>query len=488
MDTPVYGDDRPILAAATPLGESALALIRTSGKGAVDLAASVFSRPRALREAPGNSVVYGWILDPRKGEDAKIDEVLVSVYRGARSFTGEEGADISCHGGIGTVKAVLSSLRNAGFRDALPGEFSFRAFMNGKLDLTRAESVMELVFAKTDRSRAHAVNRLSGALEEEIRGIKTLLVRVLAGTEIYLDYSEDEFTGPDPALGDEAAGRLPDRALAEEALTRLRALADSYGMEKLYRDGALVVIAGRPNAGKSSLFNRLLKEDRAIVTDIPGTTRDWLEAWVSLGGIPIRLTDTAGLHSATDPVEKIGVARSRELLAGADLVLHLIDGARGFTEEDRAFYREQAVSPAGSGVPGLPVIALWNKIDAAPLPAFLPDLLAAEGAAQTIGISAKTGEGIPPLIQAVTAALEARFGGAAGETPSAGLGSARQKELIDRAIENLTGALALADRAQPLDLIAPLLREGVNALGEITGEVSTADILEAMFSRFCVGK
>jgi tRNA modification GTPase len=357
--------------------------------------------------------------------------------------------------------------------------------MNGKLDLTRAESVMELVFAKTDRSREHAVNRLSGALEEEIRGIKTLLVRVLAGTEIYLDYSEDEFAGTDP--DDEAAGRLPGRTLAEEALARLRVLADSYGMEKLYRDGALVVIAGRPNAGKSSLFNRLLREDRAIVTDIPGTTRDWIEAWVSLAGIPIRLIDTAGLHAAEDPVEKIGVARSRELLGEADLVLHLIDGTLGFTGEDRDFYRDTGfVATGGDRRP--PVLALWNKADAAALPGFLPDQLAAEGVKQTLGISAKTGEGIPALIAAATAALEAPFGRAAGENPSPGLGSARQKELIDRAIENLAGALDLADRAEPLDLIAPLLREGVNALGEITGEVSTADILEAMFSRFCVGK
>ena len=490
MDNPGYGDESPILAAATPLGESALAVVRISGKGAVDLAASVFSRPRILREAPGNSVVYGWVIDPRRAGGAKIDEVLVSVYRGPRSFTGEEGADITCHGGIGTIRAVLSTLRNAGFRDALPGEFTFRAFMNGKLDLTRAESVMELVSAKTDRSREHAVTRLSGALEGEIRGIKTLLVRVLAGTEIYLDYSEDEFTGTDPEGRDEAAGRMPERALAEEALARLRILAASYGMEKLYRDGALVVIAGRPNAGKSSLFNRLLKEDRAIVTDIPGTTRDWIEAWVSLAGIPIRLTDTAGLHAAEDPVEKIGVARSRELLGEADLILHLIDGTQGFTGEDRAFYRDSALSPSGSGEgkPAVPVLALWNKADAAPLPGFLPELLAAEGAAQTLGISAKTGEGIPALIAAVAAALEARFGGAPGEAPAPGLGSARQKALIDRAIENLAGALALADRAGPLDLIAPLIREGVNALGEITGEVSTADILEAMFSRFCVGK
>jgi tRNA modification GTPase len=438
-------------------------------------------------------VVYGWIVEPRKKGGAKIDEVLISVYRAPHSFTGEDGADISCHGGLAAVRAVLSALREAGFREALPGEFSFRAFMNGKLDLTRADSVMELVFAKTDRSRERAVNRLSGALEADIREIKTLLVGVLAGAEIYLDYSEDEFAAPapgDPARDDEAAGRLPDRPLAEEALARLRVLAASYGMETLYREGALVVIAGRPNAGKSSLFNRLLREDRSIVTDIPGTTRDWIEAWVSLGGIPLRLADTAGLHEATDPVEKLGVERSRELLGEADLILHLIDGELGLTGEDRAFYRERGLPPSGSGGERgpVPVLALWNKADAAPLPALLPDRLAGEGALLTLGISAKTGEGIPALIAAVTAALEARFGASGGEAPSAGLGSARQKELIDRAIENLTGALALSDRGEPLDLIAPLLRDGVNALGEITGEVSTADILEAMFSRFCVGK
>jgi tRNA modification GTPase len=364
--------------------------------------------------------------------------------------------------------------------------------MNGKLDLTRAESVMELVFAKTDRSREHAVRRLSGALEAEIRGIKALLVRVLAGTEIYLDYSEDEFMGTaDPSGLDEAAGRLPDRALAEEALARLQVLAASYNMEKLYRDGALVVIAGRPNAGKSSLFNRLLQEDRAIVTEIPGTTRDWLEAWVSLGGFPLRLTDTAGLHAAEDPVEKIGVERSRELLAAADLILYLIDGEQGFTAEDRAFYQDPALFSPGSGGNKPVVLTLWNKADAVPLPSFLPEPLAPEGPTRTLGISAKTGEGLPCLTAALTAALEARFGGAS-ETSSPGrapgLGSERQKELIDRAIENLSGALALADRAEPLDLVAPLLREGVNALGEITGEVSTAEILDTLFSHFCVGK
>jgi tRNA modification GTPase len=369
----------------------------------------------------------------------------------------------------------METLREAGFRDSLPGEFTFRAFMNGKLDLTRAESVMELVSAKTGAGRSRAVNRLSGALEREIRKLRDLLVQVLAGTELRLDYSEDE--------GDAGGEGLPDRLLAEEALERFRELAASYRMERLYQEGALGVIAGRPNAGKSSLFNRLVKEDRSIVTDIPGTTRDWIEAWISLGGIPLRLADTAGLRDSPDEVERIGVARSRELLAAADLVLYVIDGCAGFTGEDRRFLE----TLSGPGAP--PLLLLWNKADAAPPPAegtVLPEPGAAPS--PVLAISAKTGDGVGALCAAMTALLESRNGGAPEGNRTPGIASARQKQLVDSAAAAVKEALDLADRGEPLDLIAPLFREGVNALGEITGEVSTADILEAIFSRFCVGK
>jgi tRNA modification GTPase len=470
-----YGDGGPIAAPATPLAACALTIIRTSGKDAIPLLASVFSRPQTLLEAKGHTVVHGWLLDKaRAAGSEKIDEVLVSVYRGPRSYTGEDGADISCHGGIATVRAVIQVLHRAGFRDSLPGEFTFRAFMNGKLDLTRAESVMELVSAKTDQGRQRAVNRLSGSLEQEIRSIQDRLVQVLAGTEIFLDYSEDEFM----SAHDEAAGRLPDRALAEEALSRLRVLAASYRMERLYHEGALVVIAGRPNAGKSSLFNLLLKEERSIVTDTPGTTRDWIEGWISIEGIPIRLVDTAGLRDVdpgTNPIETLGIERSRELLEAADLVLHVIDGAQSYrTDRFPDVHREERPR----------IITLWNKVD----------LMAEAGGfpqQDGLGISAKTGQGIPALASAIAAYLTCTPGGmeiAGREKKIPGIGTERQKGLIDRSIQNVEEALALADQGQPLDIIAPLLREGVNALGEITGEVSTEDILEAMFSRFCVGK
>lgn len=499
MDRPSYGDDQPIVAIATPLAESALSIVRSSGRATVDLASRVFSRPDALRGAEGNTIIHGWIV----GQDGKrIDEVLASVFRAPRSYTGEESIDFSCHGGATTARAVLQALIAAGFREALPGEFTFRAFMNGKVDLTRSESVMELVSAKTEEARDRAVGRLSGELETEIRSIKELLVLSLAAAELFLDYSEDDGVGHSAEGGgvdEEASGLLPDRQSVEAALDRLAALAASYRVERLYRDGATVAVAGRPNAGKSRLFNRLLREERSIVAATPGTTRDWIEAWISIEGIPLRLVDTAGLREADDPVERVGVERSRDVLEGADLVLYVVDGVAGEDAEDAAFLAEERRAPT------LPV---WNKADrgASPAP---PGYLRA---------SAATGEGIPEIAARIVALLEgpktpsaavdaaavadaagsadaaAGAGGSfplerrANRTARVGVASERQKALIDRALAAVVEALALADSHRPLDLVARELREAVDALGEITGEVSTADILETMFGRFCIGK
>jgi tRNA modification GTPase len=472
MDKPSYGSNDPIAAIATPPGESALAIIRTTGNSnAVDLLAKIFSRPKKLKAAAGNTIIHGWILNP-KGE--KIDEALVSVFRAPASYTGEDCADISCHGGLATVKGVMAALKQAGFRDALPGEFTFRAFMNGKLDLTRSESVMELVSAKTGKAREQAVRRLAGALEKEISGIKALLVQVLAGVEIYLDYSEDEFNLPD----EEAKGLLPGRGMAEEALARLASIADSWQRERLYAGGAMAVIAGRPNAGKSSLFNFLLKEDRSIVTDTPGTTRDWIGALVSIENIPLRLADTAGLRDTnTNEAEKIGIERSRELLAQADIALYVIDGAAGITGEDREFIRSFTANEKL-------FLILWNKADIVMPPAEIK----MEYGEKLIAISAKTGTGIPGLNHAIAQKLEFAAGHIPTEREATGPGTERQKELIDSALVSIKEALALADNAESLDIIAPLIRYAVDSLGDITGEVSTAELLDAMFGRFCVGK
>ncbi|MDR1507033.1 MAG: tRNA uridine-5-carboxymethylaminomethyl(34) synthesis GTPase MnmE [Treponema sp.] len=467
-----YGDDDPIAAKAS--GGGALALIRISGRASIALLSRVFSRPRKLLDAPGNTVVYGWIVDPAEAhasrpaeaaEARRVDEVLVSVYRAPKSYTGEDGADISCHGGEASVRAVLETLKKAGFSGALAGEFSFRAFMNGKLDLTRAESVMELVSAKTGAAAERALCRLSGILEKELHGIREKLLESLSASELYLDYPEDEIDGG-------ADGDFPGREAAEQALGRLEALAASYRRERLYREGALAAIAGRPNAGKSSLFNALLREDRSIVAEIPGTTRDWIEASVSVEGIPLRLVDTAGLRDdITNPVERIGVSRSREILETADIVVYVIDGTAGITGEDNAFLR---------GPHGEKSIPVWNKADAAPVKE-----TARPGEKKITAVSAKTAAGLDGLCAVIAGSLR---GSPASPDDSPGLGSERQKDLVDGAAASLREAISLADRKEPLELTAPLLREALDAVGEITGEVSTADILRAMFSRFCVGK
>jgi len=471
FDTAAYGDNSPIAAFATAIGNSALTLIRCSGKGSIDLISPLFA-PQKINDAQGNTVIHGWIVS----DNEKIDEVLVSIFRAPKSYTGEDSLDICCHGGPAAGKAVMAALKSAGFRNALAGEFTFRAFMNGKLDLTKAESVMELVSAKTETGRRHAVTRLSGSLETEINEIKKTLVELLCGAEIYLDYSEDEIS----ADADEAEGKLPNQHIALTALARLQKLAASWQIERIYQEGVTAVIAGCPNSGKSSLFNALLKEDRSIVTEIPGTTRDWIEAWVSVEDIPVRLIDTAGLREDADSVEKLGVQRSRELLKEAELVLYLIDGAQGVKKEDKVFVKEYGGSENAQSQKQL--LLLWNKCDIAPLP---QNFEFADNS--VISVSAKTGEGLDRLYAKIASAIQ-------GQTAqmehylSAAIGTQRQKKLVDVSAAALEEALTLARREEPLDLIAPLLREAVNALGEITGEVSTADILEEMFSRFCVGK
>jgi tRNA modification GTPase len=386
MQKPAYTDLVPIAAIATARGPAALSVIRTSGQGSIELLARVFSRPKALREAVGNTVTYGWII--RGGEASplvtdlplcvnssttplsggvppqrppfaqagsphspaalsgheksprghtgrfresadRIDEVLVNVYRAPKSYTGEDGADIICHGGSAAPNAVLDILLRSGFREALRGEFTFRAFANGKLSLACAESVLEMVDARTDKARENAVSRLSGALETEIDAIKQNLVTALAALELSLDYSELDGI-------EDAPDGLPCLPLVNDALTRLESLAEAYRSQRLYSEGALVVIAGKPNAGKSSLFNLLLKEERAIVTPVPGTTRDYIEATLDIGGIPVRLVDTAGLREDADGIEAEGIRRSRALMGEADLVILVKDSGETVADRSRA--------------------------------------------------------------------------------------------------------------------------------------------------------
>ena len=482
-----YTDTCPIAAQAS---QGAIAVIRTSGQGVIELLARVFSRPQALLNAQGNTIVYGWIND---SAGSPVDEVLVSVYRAPRSYTGEDAADISCHGGSAAVKAVLETLRKAGFADALPGEFTFRSFMNGKIDLTQSESVMELVSAKTKQGLDHAVKRLSGILGKEINEIRDKLLEAVSAAELFLDYPEDEI--------EEELEHLPHRTTILDTVKKLKALAASYRREKLYQEGALAVIVGRPNAGKSSLFNALLNEDRSIVTGTPGTTRDWIESSAIVEGIPLRLADTAGLRtpsaaaktessgetesSSMEDAEILGIQRSRELAEEADIVLYTIDVCEGLNKEDKIFLSEHFEHSKQ------PLILVLNKTDIKQAPVSAFEKPKNGGLFSAVPVSAKTGEGIADLCISIAALLTKKTVKECDmiiDEAITGLGTQRQKELTEKTALLLEEALEMADKKEPLDLIAPLLRESLNVIGEITGEVSSADILETMFSRFCLGK
>jgi len=456
MEELKYQQDDLICALATGWNASALGVIRTSGTGAVEALARIFSRPEILKAAAGQSLVYGHILDPRT--DSRVDEVMIAVFRAPRSYTGEESGEITCHGGIPGLKAVLSCLREAGFRDAAPGEFTLRAFMNGKLDLTRAEAVHELVTARTDRAHRMALHRLSGSVETRIRALREELVRALAALELQLDYPEDE-------VGDEA---LPDPREMAALERRLSELADTFRVGRLYQEGVRIVLTGATNAGKSSLFNLFLKEERAIVSEIHGTTRDYLESAVSLRGIPVTLYDTAGLRAADNPVEQEGIRRSADVAASADLVLYLVDGIRGLGPG------EQELLSGGDSRR----ILVWNKADGPILP------VPSGGYA----VSAVTGRGFPELEEEIFRRLTCGAGGTGEGAGQTVIDSERQKDLLRRAAEALSHVVRGLEAQAPLDGMAMDLKEALDCLGEITGEVTTAEILETMFSSFCVGK
>ena len=453
-----YAPEEPISSIATALAPAALGIVRVSGTGCIELVSKVFSRPKALLEAPGNTLVYGWIVD----QGQKIDEVMLSVYRAPKSFTGEDMVEISCHGGPAVVTAIQNLMLKSGFRQANRGEYTFRAYINGKTDLTKAEAVKEIIDSHTDTSRSHAAGRLAGSLFTEIDSIKKLIIDTLASIEVEIEYPEDEETIADTF----------DRKNIEIAIKRLQSLVDSWQGEKLYQDGARVVLAGRTNAGKSSLFNAILKEERAIVSDIEGTTRDWLESWASINGIPVRLFDTAGLRETSDQIEAQGVEISRNLVHDADVVLYLVDSQQGLIKEDRDFI-EHCTEP---------LIIVETKIDK---DGENRENIEIKEGFSVCKISSKTGEGIAELFNQISAILTA---GLSSERQQAGLGSARQKESVAEALESVKHALVGADDNYTLEAVVQDLEDAIDSLGEVTGDVTPDDVLGSIFANFCVGK
>ncbi|HFC97130.1 MAG TPA: tRNA uridine-5-carboxymethylaminomethyl(34) synthesis GTPase MnmE [Thermosulfurimonas dismutans] len=453
-----------IAAIATPPGPGAIGVIKISGREAEGILRRLFRPARPREHFESHRFYYGHIVDPDTGEP--VDEVLVVLMRAPRSYTREDVVEIHAHSGYRVLTRILELVFRAGARPAEPGEFTLRAFLNGRLDLAQAEAVQEIISARSDTALRLALRQLSGGLSERIRRIREALLHLLALTEVAVDFPEEDLEIVPP---EETRERL-----RKEVLTPLEELIRASGEGKLFREGIAVVLAGRPNVGKSSLLNALLREERAIVTPIPGTTRDVIEETAQIAGLPVRLIDTAGLRETGDEVEAIGVRKAREKLEAADVVVFLVDGSQAPREEDLRLYQEVRKRPH--------VVAV-NKIDIAS-----PDTLSAWREAlpaNPVYISALKGTGLSELSRRI---FETVIGHGPAEPPEVAP-NLRQKAALERAAEATRRALALLEEKEPLpELLAVELREALSALGEITGEVTTEDLLDRIFSTFCIGK
>ena len=444
----------PIAAIATPPVPSAIGIVRVSGEGAIEAASAVFraASGRPLAACESRRLVYGTLLGP---DGAPIDQVLATVSRAPHSYTGEDTAELQCHGSPAVLAMALESLFAQGVRQAGPGEFTKRAFLNGKLDLIEAE---------TPAAVRQAAGQLSGALSRRVAALYDGLVDLMAHFHAVLDYPDEDI---DPFRADTI------RAGLDTARTGLEALLRTYDRGRYIAGGVPCVLIGRPNAGKSSLLNALVGYDRAIVTDVPGTTRDTVEARCRVGGVVLRLIDTAGLRETDDAVERIGVERSRAALEEAALALLVLDGSASLTPEDEAAMAQAARAPR--------VICLINKSDR-PL-AFAPEELRSRFPHLCV-VSAATGAGLDALGETVAALFPAGGAESAGEL----LTNARQADAARRALEAVTRASESLEAGITPDALLTDAEEALAALGELTGASVREDVTARIFERFCVGK
>jgi tRNA modification GTPase len=482
----MYSLDDTIAAISTAPGQGGIGIVRMTGPDAAGILLQMFV-PAIRYQAAGDdsqklifqprTLHYGHITDPRTGE--KIDEVLAVHMPEPRTYTRQDVVEIQGHGGFVALQRIQALCLRQGARLAEPGEFTARAFLNGRLDLAQAEAVLDVVQARTEVALRAAVGQLGGLLSDQVRSVRGSLVSVLAYLEASIDFVEDEI--PEQDIG-------PILTEATASLKRLIAEADR-GI--IYRQGVRTAIVGRPNVGKSSLLNRLLRTSRAIVTDIPGTTRDTLEETLNLQGIPIVLVDTAGIMAGTeDPIERLGIERSQAALAQADLALWVIDASRPLTNADL-----DIAALVGSR----PVIAVLNKIDLVENSPYHPtdskDIAKSldqrtrlQGAARegcSVAISARTGKGLDRLEAAI---VEVILSGRTltGQPPL--VTSPRHRQALNQALEHVSAAQAGYDAGQLTDMLAIDVTAAVTALGEITGQTASDDLLETIFGSFCIGK
>jgi len=456
-----------IAAISTAIGDAAIAIIRLSGPDAFSVSSRIFAggKPGAFQKMASHTVMHGYVADPAEGR--RIDEVLLLKMASPRTYTREDVVEIHCHGGTVVAGEILRVVFACGVRPAEPGEFTRRAFLNGRIDLVKAEAVMDLIRSHTAQGARAAMEQLDGRLSEQIARMRESLLMLIGQMEVNLDYPEHDT--------EEVTLTMAGTVLTE-VLTDMRALLESFGQGRILREGLNLVLAGRPNAGKSSLMNRLAGHERSIVTEVPGTTRDVVESFVNLRGLPVRLLDTAGLRETFDRVESLGVARTLDAMERAELIVAVFDGSDRPGHEDEQLVKRLKES-------GSRVLYVMNKTDAmlpeaeAALRELLPDA--------PVAVSALTGTGMEELTLRIA---EVASGNRMGSDNALLLTNARHRQLLETAKARLSEASEACSTGVTHDVLAFLLREAWETLGGIIGEGATEDLLNSIFSRFCLGK
>lgn len=467
----IYNDNDTIIAPATPTG-GALCVIRLSGERAIELCDEVFEGRKRLAESKTATAHYGLIKD----EGQVVDDVVVTLYRAPHSYTGENSVEISAHGSRYVVGRILSLLLSRGARLAEAGEFTRRAFLAGRMDLSQAEAVADVIAADSRASHAVASTQMRGAYSEELAALRSKLLHITSLLELELDFSEEDV---------EFADRKELAQLLDVVRDRVESLQSSFRLGNVLKEGVTVAIAGRPNVGKSTLLNRLVGEDRAMVSDIAGTTRDTVEAVANIDGVMFRFVDTAGLHSTDDVLEQMGIERTAQALKKARIVLWITDNAN-FDEED-------IVREFGDFRPSdeQAIYRVVNKIDlfesgdcATSVSGLNMHISATDIGRGAIRVSAKTGEGVEALVDVLKSAVDASAAYAGDVIVS----NQRHYEALTQAREALDASLLAMREGLPSDLLSEEIRQVLYHLGSITGEISSEDILQNIFSRFCIGK
>ncbi|MGZ9585969.1 tRNA uridine-5-carboxymethylaminomethyl(34) synthesis GTPase MnmE [Paenibacillus marinisediminis] len=453
-----------IAAISTPLGEGGIAIIRVSGEDAVTEVERIFRSKTKLSEAASHTIQYGYIVDLDTQE--RVEEVLVSLMRGPRSYTTEDVVEINTHGGVVSIRRVMELLLKQRIRVAEPGEFTKRAFLNGRIDLSQAEAVMDLIRSKSDRAFDVAMKQAQGQLSTRIKALRHTLVETLAHIEVNIDYPEHDVEELTSAYIQNQCGSV---------ITAVDRLLKTASEGKILREGIVTAIIGRPNVGKSSLLNALAQDNKAIVTDIPGTTRDVIEEMITINGIPLRLLDTAGMRETSDVVERIGVERSRSALQEADLILYVLNNNEPLHDDERELLRE---------VMGRQVIVIVNKMDL-PNQLDITELESINKGIHIVKMSAMLQEGIDALEKAIS---DMFFTGKIESQDATYVSNVRHIGLLHQAKKSLTDAVDAAKAGIPIDMIQIDVRTAWEQLGEIIGDAVGESLIDQIFSQFCLGK